>query len=191
MKTVGILLVVASLCQAAGCVKIEDQTAESASDLDSQPVIARRSQVRKFSALAGRSYGSGTFPTQAGVPTGHWQAVASGDILDVPIVVNEADRIIEVKVRVFGDTGCTLRGTLFKQGSMTSIAGARSQDSLSAASNSDQTVLINLNTLDQPLAEDVDASAAAYFVRVRASGAPAGSGPFVGVVTVTTTSDVI
>lgn len=149
--------------------------------------VQRGDRVRKFSAISGRSFGSGTFPTSGGAPTGHWQAVASGDILDVPIVVEQYERITEIDVRVFGDPGCQLQCKLFKQAAMSSIAGAISNAANSALTNLDQTVAVNQDTLGAALAEDVDGSVAAYFVRVVASGAPAGSGPFVGVVTVKTT----
>jgi hypothetical protein len=148
---------------------------------------SRGTRIRKFSASAGRSYGAGVFHLIGGLPTGAWQAIAPRDILDVPIVVEQYERIIEFSVRVFGDTGCTLRCTLFMQGDMNSVAGPISHFGASEPRNGDFTITVNQNNLFTELAEDVDDSVAGYFVRVEAIGRPAGSGPFVGVVTVKTT----
>jgi hypothetical protein len=148
---------------------------------------SRGTRIRKFSATSGQSYSTGTFPRIGGVPTGAWQALRSEDILDIPIVVEQYERIIEFSVRVFGDTGCMLHCTLFKQETMFAVSGPLSLDGLSEAHNTDQTITVNQNNLATTLAEEVDDSAMCYFVRVRARGTPAGSGPFVGVVTVKTT----
>lgn len=141
----------------------------------------RGSQVRHIAACAG-AFSGGQLQTSLGNFIGNWQSTASGDLLAIPVLVNEGETITDISVKVAGDPGQTVTVGLQSQSSAGSAASAVGGTATSAASNTSQTLSVS------GLGEAVPGGTGQfYFVHCKTSGTPSGAGVRIAGVAITTT----
>lgn len=126
----------------------------------------RPARYRNISVLSGQSFG-----TSAGFNTSTWQAAAGGNFVVVPLLVTEAERIVEVRCRVdpFNGGGGQLTASVLgvaADGTLSVLAGPTA-----SSGTSDQSIVLTLS-------ETVLAASVWYLAKITAN---AGGDQVVGV----------
>lgn len=142
----------------------------------------RQTHTYKLSPLSGANVGAGAFQVQAGKLTGNWSPAADGDLLGVQLAVQAGERFESIAASVYGNSAYTVTMTMLAQDDAFHV-GADLGHRTSVAQNSTQTLTITAT-------EDVTTTPRSYWLQFRAMqvGTPDGGSPFVGPITLTTST---
>lgn len=150
----------------------------------------RRFHTYKLSPLWGANLGSGGFQIFNGRFSGNWQPVASGDLLDVALPVQDGERFESISASVYGNTAYTVTMSTIAQDDAFHIGSQLGGAQTSTAQNSLQTLTVVPIASSSGGNELVTSASRSYWLQFIATKTGSGDGGslFVGPLTLVTST---